>query len=278
MDEIFRNDPDLASIPVGAERPKERASVPRICCSLVHRTPGIGAVEALKPRRRGEWTNDDGSITTLSAQWMTCIYQWDCYAEDSVEAERLVRLVDERLTDSVGLLISIGAKDFRFEEELKDHLLQVTDGIECRSIRWRAELEKRSYETDPAIREILVRVLLDMGTDYEAVTRGADATIPDLLTRKFISRIWHVSAASPSGIARTDDYVEGLDWVPAYDRKRNETRIWWTDVGKKPNPGDIYYVRYSYWNNFFRMPLPGVEGDLGGDFDPRVSPTTGPSR
>ncbi len=260
--EIVRNDPTLGNkgrgVAYGTAYPKIQGECPAIVYRLIRRTPGMDGVETRKPRLRHSVRNEDGSITEIWSQWMTCLYQFDVCAETVEQVEDLLYQFDRLIRDNVGLFLSLGASEVVFEEQLIDQTLPLTLDVPSRSLRWLARLEYLEHRTLSPIDQIRIRTFYPQQEDYERVVRGATTADRDVLAQTYVSQVLHVSDTdSPSGIARDDDYVEGVDFEVQYNAKTGQVALSWLEPGKRPAPGQAYYVRFLHWTAFSTLYLPG---------------------
>lgn len=254
--ELLRVDPQFSNVEYTADFPKQRPNAPLIAYRLLRRTPGMNGVERYKPRLRFWFTNEDLTITEIWSQWMSCLYQFDICASSSDEADDLVYKFDTFLRNNVGKLLALGASEVVFEEQLEDALLPNTEDIVVRSIRWLARLEQMEFRNEQSLSQVNIRVFEPSTEDYEPVVRQDTIDIPDQLVQTYITQIEFVSDYSPSGIARTMDYVPNVDFLVVYDTRTNKTMIKWLEPGKRPAPGTTYYVRYLHWTAFARLRVP----------------------
>lgn len=254
--QLVRQSSEFAGVGYSATRPKEPGQVPHISYQLVRRIPGNDGVETVKPRFRYSFPSRDNSIVEVWSQWMTCIFQWDVMALTAQEADELCWKLERLIRNHVGLLQQLRVQEMIFEEQLQDHLLERTPEIETRSIRFKAILNSFEERTVVPITELHLNLFLAQSANYEAVVRGPDLNTFDILQQRNISRIICVSAESVSGIARTSDYLQDLDYEIRYDPMTRETALRWLEAGKNPDPGETYYVRYQYWDLLNTIYLP----------------------
>lgn len=254
--DLLRDDSDLRGIRYGKYFPKSVEEVPAIRYRLVHRVPGINRIETRKPRYRLSVKDEDGKTLEVWSQWMTCVYQWDICAASLEEADSLTEQFDRFLRVCVGRLIQQGARDFIFDEQVEDTLLPKVADVETRSLRWIGYLHQLEARVVDPIDQVRIRVLAPTVDAVEAVVRGADNLTPDPLVQTYISHILFVSDPSPSGIARQEDYIPGVDFDTVYDPANKKTWLLWIPAGRNPAPGATYYVRYLYWNAWTRLSLP----------------------
>lgn len=253
---LLREDPDLRRVAYGKVYPKKAEECPAIRYRLLHRVAGIDNIERRKPRLRLETPDGEGRTLLIYSQWMTCVYQWDVCAASLEEADEIMDKFDRFLRASVGTMIKRGARDFIFDEQIVDELLPKTHDVEARSIRWVAYLHHLEAQIVHPIEQIRVRVLESQVEDIQAIVRGASIDAPDGLDQTYISHLILISDPSPSGIARTQDYLPEVDYSTIYDPANNKTWIQWIEAGRKPDPGATYYVRYLYWDAWSRLSLP----------------------
>jgi hypothetical protein len=259
--ELVRNHPDLGAQGRGvvytAAYPKVKGQIPAIVYRLIRRTPGMQAVETRKPRLRASYPNEDGSVTEVWSQWMTCLFQFDVCAETADEAEDLLYKFDHLVRDNVGLFLSLGASEVVFEEQLIDQLLPSTMDVVTRSIRWLARLESIEYRTVSTIDQIRIRTFYPQEETYEEVVRQPTIDDLDILPQTYVSRVLCVAGTdSPSGIARTPDYIEDLDYEVVFQHQTAQVALRWLEPGRRPAPGTSYYVRYLHWTAFSTLYLP----------------------
>jgi hypothetical protein len=253
---LLREDPDFRGVKYGKAFPRNREETPTIRYRLIHRVPGIEHIERRKPRLRLEVIDESGKIVQVWSQWMTCVYQWDVCTSSLEEADEILDKFDRFLRASVGRLLEMGARDFIFDEQVVDEMLPKTKDVETRSLRWVAYLHQIEARVVDPIDQFRIRVLESHIEDVQAVIRGADLMVPDGLNQTYISDVLLLSDPSPSGIARTQDYLPDIDYITIYDPANNKTWIQWIEAGRKPAPGATYYVRYLYWDNWSRLSLP----------------------
>lgn len=266
--ELVRNDSEMKRCSYSAAFPKtETDDLPRIIYRLNRRTPGLDRQETYKPRLRYSFSNDDGTLTEIWAQWMTCIFQFDVCAGSAEEADELVWKLDCLLRNSVGVFLSLGAREMTFDEQLQDSTLPDMPGAVTRSLRWQVILEALESRTLPTLQEVRVRTFLPQEEAEEVVERGNYEDDPDLdvLAATFIGDVYHVNdevspatTASDGTLTREgDDYVQGVDFKLLYDPKSAKSAIRWLEAGKRPAPGATYYVRFSHWTAHNTLYLPG---------------------
>ncbi len=257
LGELMKMDPQFAGVNYTEDFPTvPRPEVPLISYRLIKRVPGMDKVETRKPRFRFSFKNEDGTMTEIWSQWMSCIYQFDCIASTSQEADDLVYKFDWFIRNNVGIFLSMGASEVVFEEQLEDHLLPQTQDLVVRSIRWLARLESLEYRNVQVIDQVALTVFEPQEDAYETIVRGPDTSTPDYLQQTFISNIVCVSDPSPSGIARTRDYFPNVDFITFYHPDTHKTALQWLPQGKSPSPGATYYVRYLHWTAFARLRIP----------------------
>jgi hypothetical protein len=124
--EFFRDDPQFTGVVYSAYHPKEPATVPCVLYKLQRRTPGVDGVETRKPRFRYKVVEEDGSITEVYSQWMSCIYQFDICAHSTDEVDDISRNFYAFMRAIVGELQKLGVGDVIFDEELEDQLVRQT--------------------------------------------------------------------------------------------------------------------------------------------------------
>lgn len=262
MGEIIRNNPDFEGVQYTSSFPKEdedrTGRVPCIVYRLLRRVPGIEGLETKKPRFRSKVHEDDGTITEVWSQWMTNSFQFDCVALSNDEADELVWKLDQLLQDNVVTFLQLGARDLIFDEQLEDALLPRSKDLCVRSLRWTLYTDAVRLRNVQGIDEIRIRTFLPQDDAVEAVVRAASLDQYDVLQQTHITKIIYVSNPSPSGIARTEDYLPGVDFVTVYDPHSARTAILWTEEGRHPQPGQTYYVRYAYWTAFSTLYLPSI--------------------
>lgn len=256
LGQLVRIDPQFRSVEYTEDFPSDKPNTPIIVYRMVKRVPGWNGVETKKPRLRFWFRTEDNAIMEIWSQWMTCIYQFDCCASSSVEADELCFNLDWFIRNNVGIFLSMGANELVFQEQLEDHLLERTNDIKVRSIRWMARLESLEYRTTPVLNQVNIRVFEPQEEAYEAVVRGPDTDTIDELQQTYIAKIVFVSDPSPSGTARTFDYIPGLDFLTLYNEITQKTALKWQEAGKRPAPGATYYVRYVHWTAFARLRVP----------------------
>lgn len=244
---LIRDHADFQNIRYSRARPKERSQVPCITYTLVSRTPGHQGIEKYGARLRGYLPADGDHVVHVHGQLMTCVYQWDCYANTGEEADEVAWKLDWFLHSAVPHLLDRGVIAAVFDEELQEGLLNASRDFEMKSLRWVILLEHLRTKATPVIRNILLRVLSPQLEETETLLRNSGVETADHLAREKISHIICISDYSPSGIAREFDYVEGVDYLVWQDPLRKRTSIQWLEPGKRPADGATYYVRYLYW-------------------------------
>ena len=280
---LIKNDPDLKHCSVSASFPKaEVEDLPRIVHRLVRRTPGMagksGVLEPYKPRLRHEYPNEDGSVTQVWSQLMTCLFQFDVCAATAEEADELVYRLDWLLRHSVGVFLQLGAREMTFDEQLQDGLLPDIRPVEVRSIRWQVILEAIESKALPSIQEVRVRTFLPQEEAEEGIVRGASHQEDpqnvhpdiDVLSQTHVNHLYHVHSepttplsflgeATATGTEDTaqDTYQEGVDFLILYDHRSGQTALQWTQAGRRPAPGATFYLRYSFWTAHSTLYLPG---------------------
>jgi hypothetical protein len=259
LGEILRNDPEWGpEFRYTNVFPKTPAEVPCVVYNMIRRVGGMDGIETRSARFRQSISNEDGTITEIWSQWQTCVFQFDCCAESRTEAEDLAFRLDAKIRESKGVFLQLGASEMWFDEQLRDDILPQVGGVETSSLRFGARLDQIEFKTWPGIQEIRCRVFSPQADAVEALVRGDDLKTKDKLTQTHISKIIYVSDPSPSGIARTEDYLPGVDFEVFYNPLKGETALLWLVPGKRPAPGATYYVRYLYWNAFATLHLPSI--------------------
>lgn len=250
--ELFRDQPGFEGVRYTQNFPRQQAEVPAIAYRLVRRTPGMDGIETRKSRLRTSLRHGDGTTTEIWSQWMTCLYQFDVCHFTGPQVDTLGYEFDLLMRDSVGVFLKLGASEVVFDEQLEDAMLPQSDEISVRSLRWLVRLDQLEFRRLPSIQQFRVRQFLPQEEGVETLTRGQDLTTLDLLDTTYISKIVFCSDPSPSGIARQDDYLEGIDFVTVYDPLTAKTKIQWLEPGKSPAPGATYLVRFCHWTAFAR--------------------------
>lgn len=256
--EILKDDPEFGpEFRYTDTFPDAPAETPCVVYNMIRMTPGIEGVERHKSRFRDHTIqNEDGSITEVWSQWMDCLFQFDCCATSRSEADDLCWRIRKKMKEAVGLFQNMGAREVVFDEQLRDSTLPRVEGIQTTSVRFRALLEDVEFRSWPSIQEIRCRVFFPQTDEVEDLVHNPDLSVGDELTRKYISKILYVSDPSPSGIARTEDYLPNVDFDTTYDVRTGKTKILWLPPGKKPAAGAAYHVRYLYWSGFSRLKVP----------------------
>lgn len=254
--ELFRDDPEFEEVVYRAYHPKEEAQVPCVLYKLVRRVPGMDAVETRGPRYRYNLAEDDGSVTEVYSQWMTCLYQFDVCSHSTDEADNIVRNFEKFMKKITGELQRLGVAEVIFEEQLEDQLVPRTADMPVRSLRYLVKLDAVEARNIPGIKKFQIRMLYPRAESVEEVVRGADINEPDVLSQTFICKIIYVSDPSPSGIARSEDYIPGIDFDIWYDPQTSKTILQWLEAGKRPVPGASYFVRYHHWTAFSTLCVP----------------------
>jgi hypothetical protein len=245
---LLRDHPDFQGIRYTSSHPKEGAEVPCIVHNLTNRTPGHKGIEKYAGRPKYQVQSDDQQqVLQIHTQLMTCVYQWDVYANSGDEADDIAWRLEEFMDSATPHLMEKGVQAFVFDEALQDDLLRISRDFEKRSLRYLGLVEKVRTKTSPTLDRINLRVLYPQFEEYEALLRHQGVETPDTLSRRGVSRILFVSNASPSGIARENDYLEGIDYNVWYDPYQRITYLEWIEAGRRPADGVTYYVRYLYW-------------------------------
>jgi hypothetical protein len=213
-------------------------------------------IETRKPRLRKIYHEDDGTLTEIWSQWMTCIFQFDIVAPSAVEADDITWKFDWLLRNNVGHFLNLGASEMVFDEQLEDALLPRDNDNVVRSLRWLVRLDNTSSTNKEALQLVRIRCLYPQEDTYEQLVRGSAVDLPDTLSQTHVSKILYVSDPSPSGIARTEDYLPGIDFVIIYDPQTALTHLLWQEAGRQPAPGAVYFVRYLHWTAFARLSVP----------------------
>jgi hypothetical protein len=256
LGQLIRLDPQFENVKYTEDLPHDGPNTPVIVYRMVRRTPGMDKVETRKPRLRFWFRNEDNTITEIWSQWMTCLYQFDCCASSSQEADDLVYKLDWFIRNNVGIFLGMGASELVFEEQLEDALLPKTGDVVVRSLRWMARLESLEYRNTQVLSQVNIRVFEPQEEAYETLIRGADTDTIDELQQTYIANIAFVSDPIPSGTARTQDYYPGVDFLVLYNSQTQKTALKWQEAGRRPAPGATYYVRYVHWTAFSRLRVP----------------------
>lgn len=253
--ELVRNDSSFDGVTYSALRPKTKAEAPHISYRLISRVPGVDSLETRGGRPKAEYTNEDGSVTVVTTQAETCVFQWDVSAHTSEEADEILFRLERLIRDNQGLFQSMRAQHVLFQEQLLDDLVPNTNDLEMRSIRFLAVLQSVRLSNYSPINEVRIRTFLPQEEDYEAVVRGSGEF--DYLTTRFISTLHAVCDDSPEGFARGEsDYVEGLDYEILTDERTGAHAIRWLPPGKRPETGATYYLRFHHWTAFSTVAVP----------------------
>jgi hypothetical protein len=256
LGQLIRLDPQFENVEYTEDFPRDRPNTPMIVYRMIRRVPGMDKIETRKPRLRFWFRTEDNTITEIWSQWMTCIYQFDVCASSSQEADELVYKLDWFIRNNVGVFLGMGASELVFQEQLEDQLVPNTTDVVTRSIRWMARLESLEYRNTQVLNQVNIRVFEPQEEAYESMVRGADTDTIDELQQTYIANIACVSDPSPSGTARTQDYVPGVDFLVLYNDQTQKTALKWQEAGRKPAPGSTYYVRYTHWTAFARLRVP----------------------
>lgn len=258
LGQLLRLDPQFSGVEYTEDFPKDKPNTPLVIYRLVKRIPGADKIETRKPRVRFWFKNEDNTITEIWSQWMTCIYQFDCCASSSKEADELVYKLDWFIRNNVGTFLGMGASEVVFQEQLEDALLPNNLDMVIRSIRWMARLESLEYRNTQVLSQVNIKVFEPQEETFEVVVRGPDTDTIDELQQTYIANICFVSdpSSGSTSIARTQDYVPGLDFLVLYNEQTQKTAFKWQEAGRKPEPGATYYVRYVHWTAFARLRVP----------------------
>ncbi len=260
---ILREDGSLAGVSYSSYRPKEQTKdLPRITWRRLSRIPGKGPTEHRKGRYRKSFVNEDGVITEIWAQAQQTLFQFDIIAESGEEADHLMVRFQDLIVRALPSLQAFGVSDMIFEEEVGDDMLSRTQDDPFRGLRYRVYHEALEFKTPPRIEGIELNLLSARVEEVEEIVRGGTALADesyDLLGQTHLESIIHVSDYSNGIIARTDDYVHGVDYIVHVDKESYKAAIEWLQPGRKPAMGATYYVRYRHYSPISVFHLPASE-------------------
>lgn len=233
---------------------------PVVVVNLVTRTPGGKTGEVYKPRFRAATVSADGEhVIEYYAQGIRCIYRFDIFSLHADECDRLTDAVEEALRAVVPVLQQDGIDEFYLVNEDGTSLVErAGEQVYRNSLEYGAIFERVYRVTKPAIRLIDVEasvgsVLVQDIPIRHAETGNIDRLI-DTSGREYRNVVTVLYGSDVSGIHdkvvldKLDEvpleygvYVPGVDFVPASD-ENGRTVLIWTDSGRKPQPGAIYYL------------------------------------
>jgi hypothetical protein len=243
-----------------------QAKGPMIICWLTSRTPGGKTGEVYKPRLRATTVSSDGNhIVEYWGRGFTCTYQFEVVSHIADEADRLADNLEEMLEVITPDLQRLGVQEWYFLDQSGPRIIESTrEQLYVHSFTYQAIMDRVTRKVLPMIRSVDVKLgTLDRIIADVPITRGNGRE--DLLVDSSgnpIRNVLKVIYASDEtglwnkygGIDGTDIpleariYVPGVDFVPDFRDGLQNTVLIWTDVGRSPATGSVYYVTLSVLN------------------------------
>lgn len=265
ISEFLKLNNKLKDVPFTASYNREGIieTLPLISWKLEHRIPGVSGNETLLPRLRGSIYEEDNSLIQVYSQQQTCIYQFDCYAEQSGEADDLSNHFEDFLISLLPKFQTICSTsiNFFFSEQLRDNALIRASNAHVRSLRFKCLFEKLWTVNVPTIAQIELNRLGDHAEEIAVLIRGQnhnDNKIPrlsDKLSRPYISDVIIIADTENSITIGQPVYVLGVDYEIIYDNVNSITYVNWLPPGKRPENNATYYVKYTYWTGLGKLQI-----------------------
>lgn len=243
--------------PAYVKAPAEGAVV---VINLVSRTPGGKTGEVYKPRFRAATVTADGDgVVEYYAQGVRCLYRVDVFSVHADECDRLTDALEEAFRVVVPQLQEMGIDEFYLTDEQGTSLVERTgEQVYRNSLEYSAIFERVFRIVRPAIRIIDVRSSVGLQVIQDIpLRRGASGQVDkivDIHGRVYRHVVSVLYGADVQGIHdkvvldRLDEvpleygvYVPGVDFVPT-PGENGETLLLWTDAGRRPAPGAVYYL------------------------------------
>lgn len=241
---------------------KSAAEGPSVVINLVSRVPGGKTGEMYKPRMRAATVSTDGeSVIEYWAQGVRCVYQIDIFSPHPDECDELTDAMEEALRIVTPQLQRHGIDEFYMTNEHGTVLVErVGEQVYRNTLEYCAIFERVFKIRKPAIRLIRVESTVGFRLLVDVPLRRAETGNVDRLVdvqgnvyRRVVSVLY---GADVSGIQdkvvldRLDEvpleygvYVPGVDFVPSVASDGDPVLIW-TDVGRRPQPGAVYYLTF----------------------------------
>ena len=243
-----------------------QARSPMIVCWLVSRTAGGKTGEVFKPRLRATTVSSDGnSIVEYWGRGFTCTYRFEVVSRIADEADRLADNLETMLDHVTPELQRIGVQEWYFLDQSGPRLIEASrEQLYAHTFTYQAIMDRVSRRVLPMIRAVDLAVgVTDRVVSDIAIVRGSGDQ--DLIVDangdpiKNIVRVIYASDEQQlwqkyGGRDGTDIpleariYVPGIDFLPQFGDGLESTVLLWTDVGRRPSPGSVYYVTIGVLN------------------------------
>jgi hypothetical protein len=241
----FKGDHESHRIEFTEEYPKANTQGPVITWRIYRRFPGRGPLERLGPRPRGQGTIE-GDLWETWGQWMTAIYQFDCFHITNREANELAWNFEEAMFTLLGELVSLpGIEKIFFDEQVQDSKFDSNDSLNVRSLRYQVFFDvhhKQQLSVIDSIRTTLYEDLRIKG-DLE-ITRSTKTY--DILPIDRLQQIIYVWKEISD--TQRAEYISGVDYK-LLQTDSKEYILDWVEKGAKPLAGEVYKVSYSSYQN-----------------------------
>jgi hypothetical protein len=243
-----------------------QAQGPIIVCSLVSRRPGGKTGEVYKPRLRATTVSSDGNnIVEYWGRGFSCTYQFEVVSRTADEADAVVENLEEMLESITPELQRVGVQEWYFLDQSGPRLIETSrEQLYAHSLTYQAIMDRVTRRTLPMIRAVDIKVGVSERVEADIpVTRGSGREDVILASSgdpmPFITRVIYASDeqglwAKYGGRDGTDIpleariYVPGVDFVPEFGADLRTTVLIWTDVGRRPSTGSVYYVTVGVLN------------------------------
>ena len=239
---------------------------PIIVCSLVSRRPGGKTGEVYKPRLRATTVSSDGNnIVEYWGRGFSCTYQFEVVSRTADEADAVVENLEEMLESITPELQRVGVQEWYFLDQSGPRLIETSrEQLYAHNLTYQAIMDRVTRRTLPMIRSVDVQVGVSDRVEADIpVTRGSG--IEDMILTSsgdpmpFITRVIYASDEQGlwtkyGGRDGTDIpleariYVPGVDFVLEFGADLRTTVLIWTDVGRRPSTGSVYYVTVGVLN------------------------------
>lgn len=242
------------------------ARAPVIVCSLVSRTPGGRTGEVYKPRLRASTVSSDGRyIVEYWGRGFTCTYRFDVVCRVPAEADAVMDALEEALETITPDLQSIGVQEWYFLEQSGPHLIESRgEQLYAHTVTYQAIMDRVMRRTLPMISAVETKVGVVERIEADIPVHRGDGNRdlirrPDGSPKRNIVRVVYASDETAlwekyGGKDGTDIpleariYVPGVDFIPEFEDGLQSTVLIWTDIGRRPAPGSVYYVTVSVLN------------------------------
>lgn len=236
-----------------------QVSGPSIVCWITSRTPGGKTGEVYKPRLRATTVSSDGDhIVEYYGRGFTCTYHFEVVARLIDECDRITEMLEDLLEAITPELQQLGVQEWYFLDASGPRILEVRgEQLYSNTLIYQAIMDRVHRRTLPMIRAVSTHVGIEeivsdievthSGTARDVILLPSGKPYPNILRVLFASdtpEIWRKYGGC-DGLdipLEARIYVPGVDFVPEFDPSLQKTVLIWTDVGRRPTSGAVYYV------------------------------------